>query len=67
MKFDYYWTLYAASCFFCYFLGSRLGGLAGFDLGKKYMKDLIVKDMKIYPTKWKWYLERFENERNGID
>lgn len=54
---DYYWVIYAASCFLSYFIGSRLGAIAGFDMGKTYMKALIIRDMKQYPTKWKWYLE----------
>ena len=35
----------------------------GYKKGLSDMKEAILKDMKEYPTKWKWHIDREQNEK----
>jgi hypothetical protein len=57
---DMFWIFYATSCFLFFAIGRMFGVNKGYNVGKAAMKQAITKDIQMYPTKWKNYIEQHE-------
>lgn len=50
--------LFAGVVFFGYFLGRCTGFNSGYNAGLASMKQRILADMRKYPTKWKFHIDK---------
>lgn len=55
---NYEYIIFAAVSFIGYYLGLNAGYKVGFIKGSNMMKESILTDMKQYPTRWKFLLDK---------